>query len=86
MYMFIFYHLSFMQAYHRGLVYPEYVWFTSGSFPAEWWTEVTGTNSSCPRQLVAKAIYGSLVVLLSGIIVDEDGIFDTLSGEVILLY
>ena len=82
MYMFIFYHSLFMQAYHRGLVFPEYVWFTSGGFPTEWWTEVTGTNSSCPHQLVAKALYGSFAVLPSGYIVVEDGIFDTLSGEV----
>ena len=78
----IFYYSLFTQAYYRGLVYPEYVWFTVGGFTAEWWTEVTETNYSCPHWLVAKALYGSFGILPSGYIVDEDDIFDTLSGEV----
>ena len=71
-----------MQAYHRGIGYPEYVWFTSGGLTAEWWTEVPVANSSCPPWLVAKSINGSFGFLPHGYIVDEDEVFDTLSGEV----
>ena len=71
-----------MQAYHRGIGYPEYVWFTSGGLTAEWWTEVPVANSSCPHWLVAKSINGSFGFLPHGYIVDEDEVFDTLSGEV----
>ena len=69
-----------MQAYHRGLVYPKYVWITTGT--PQWWTEIPESNSSCPHQLVAEALLGSLSFLPNGYVVDKDDVFDTLSGEV----
>ena len=72
-----------MQAYHRGLTYPKYVWFTpDGGFSPLWWTEES--NSSCPHWIVAKALNGSFGFVPHGYIVDEDDVFDTLSGEVCL--
>ena len=67
-----------MQAYHRGLTYPKYVWFTpDGGFSPLWWTEES--NSSCPHWIVAKALNGSFGFVPRGYIVDEDNAF---SGEV----
>ena len=73
-------HSSFLQAYREGLIYPKYVWFTTGGFTPQWWTEES--NSTCPHWMVAKALNGSFDFVPHGYIVDEDDVFDTLSGEV----
>ena len=75
-------YLLSIQAYHRGLVYPEYVWFISEGSTTEWWIELNSTNSSCLHSLVAKALHGSFEFFPHGFLLNEHINVDTLSGEV----
>ena len=63
----IFYHNTLIiQAYHKDLRYPQYVWITHGWYPEQWWDisqEIYGNQTeTCSSEEVAEFLNGIIAI------------------------
>ena len=81
----IFYHNTLIiQAYHKGLSYPQYVWITHGWYPEQWWNisqEIYGNQTdTCSSEEVAAFLNG--VIAIQPFPTADDRYVQTKSGMV----
>ena len=81
----IFYHNNLIvQAYHKDLRYPQYVWITHGWYPEQWWNisqEIYGNQSqTCSSEEVAEFLNG--VIAIQSFPTADDRYVQTKSGMV----
>ena len=63
----IFYHNTLIiQAYHKGLRYPQYVWITHGWYPEQWWNisqEINGNQTEkCSGEEMTAFLIGIIAI------------------------
>ena len=76
-------HLTSMhvQAYHRRMFGPKYVWITPSWYSKGWWKEDYG-NASCTQNFIVKMLNNSLAVTPNGYFTSDDKSTATFSGMV----
>ena len=73
-----------IQAYHRKMFAPKYVWITPSWYSKGWWREDYG-NTSCTPDFIKKMLNSSLAVTPNGYFVSDDPSTVTFSGMVSLI-
>ena len=71
-----------LQAYHRGMRYPDYVYLPLGGFDDEWWENYPETNTSCSHSVIAEMINGSISVVPEGYFPAQNSSIKTISKQV----
>ena len=72
-----------IQAYHRNMISPRYVWITPGWYQNYWWKSYFGSvNKNCTREILELTVNGSLSLLPRGMFPLQNDSALTTSGIV----
>ena len=82
-YYFVIAFILLIQAYHRNMISPHYVWITPGWYQNYWWKSYFGSaNKNCTREIMELAVNGSLSLLPRGMFPLQNDSALTTSGIV----
>ena len=72
-----------MQAFHRGLIAPKYVWMTQLWYNRQWWNNPNVAITHCTSENMNIAVIGSIGVIPDGYLLSQSNL-PTASGLVIM--